>query len=60
MRWLIIAQDEQNFQVEAFKEVRDSIPKATAKEYLAEVEAWEQDQSLPNPYALPTKGTLPF
>ena len=60
MRRLIITQEERNFQVEAFKEIRDSIPKVTPKEYLTEVEAWEQDQSLPNPYALPTKGTLPF
>jgi hypothetical protein len=60
MRKLIIAIDEQNCQIDAFKDIRDSIPKATAKEFLKEVEAWEKDQTKLNPYSLPEKGMRPL
>ena len=60
MRKLIIAIDERNCQIDAFKDIRDSVPKVTAKEFLKEVEAWEKDQTKPNPYSLPEKGMQPL
>lgn len=57
-RKLLVATEERNKQVAAFIEVRDTIPKEAAKEYVKMVEAWEKDNTQPNPYEEPSNGTL--
>lgn len=56
-RKLLVATEERNKQVAAFKDVRDTIPKDAAKEYIRMVEAWEKDNTQPNPYEEPSNGT---
>lgn len=56
MRKLLVAIEERQKQVAAFLDVRETIDRDAAKRYIAEVEAWEQDESLPNPYLMPRTG----
>lgn len=56
MRKLLIAIEERQRQVNAFIGVRDTVDRDAAKGYIAQVEAWEQDPSLPNPYLVPRTG----
>lgn len=56
MRKLLIAIDERDKQVKAFTDIRDTVDRGAAKTYIAEVEAWERDDRLPNPYLVPRTG----
>lgn len=57
MRKLLIAIDERKTQVNAFLDVRATVDRDAAKKYIEEVEAWEKDDTLPNPYLVPRTGT---
>jgi hypothetical protein len=57
MRKLCIAIDERNSQISCFEEIKNSIKKATVKGFKEQVEAWEKDQTKPNPYLTPKKST---
>lgn len=56
MRKLLVAIEERQKQVAAFLDVCKSVDRDTARQYIAEVEAWEKDNSLPNPYHVPRTG----
>ncbi|KAF7968026.1 hypothetical protein HWV62_32158 [Athelia sp. TMB] len=59
---LIIAKEERDVQLKAFKEIRDTVNMAAAEQWIKDVTAWESERKLPvkeqkapNPYELPTK-----
>ncbi|KAF7317544.1 CxC2 domain-containing protein [Mycena kentingensis (nom. inval.)] len=55
-RRLLVARVERENQVAAFRIVSDSVDAALQKKWKAQVKAWEEDKSQPNPYVLPTTG----
>lgn len=61
MRKLLVAIDERQTQVDAFVCVRETVDRSAAKAFIKDVEAWEADNSLENPYLVPRTGKcLPF
>lgn len=56
MRKLLVAIDEQQTQVNAFVSVQETVDRNAAKKFIKEVEAWEADNSLENPYLVPRTG----
>lgn len=56
MRKLLIGLDERQTQVNAFLDMRATVDRDAAKRYIEEVEAWEKDDTLPNPYLVPRTG----
>ncbi|KAJ7023334.1 hypothetical protein C8F04DRAFT_1271538 [Mycena alexandri] len=51
-RKLIVAIDERDRQVEAFKEVDRTLRSEVKKEWQAKIDAWRADRSQPNPYLI--------
>ncbi|KAJ7036476.1 hypothetical protein C8F04DRAFT_954001 [Mycena alexandri] len=51
-RKLIVAIDERDRQVEAFKEVDRTLRSEVKKEWQAKIDAWRVDRSQPNPYLI--------
>lgn len=56
MRKLFIAIEEHKTQVDAFLDVCATVDMDAVKRYIKEVEAWEKDDTLPNPYLVPRTG----
>ena len=56
MHKLLIAIEECKTQVDAFLDVHATVDRDAAKRYIEEVEAWEKDDTLPNPYPVPRTG----
>lgn len=54
MHKLLITIDEWDKQVKAFIDVHDTVDWVAKKRYIAEVEAWENDNHLPNPNLVPS------
>ncbi|KAJ7061573.1 hypothetical protein C8F01DRAFT_1252352 [Mycena amicta] len=55
-RRLLLARDERQRQVDAFQAVNDGINVEVQRDWKRHVREWEEDESRPNPYILPTKG----
>ncbi|KAJ7790270.1 hypothetical protein B0H13DRAFT_2245702 [Mycena leptocephala] len=49
-RKLILAIDERDWQVAAFKEVDRTLKKEVRKEWQKQIDEWNRDKSKPNPY----------
>ncbi|KAF7327202.1 CxC2 domain-containing protein [Mycena kentingensis (nom. inval.)] len=55
-RHLLVAREERRRQVAAFQAVSEGISPALQKEWKAQVRAWQDDKTQPNPYVLPSSG----
>ncbi|KAF7327197.1 CxC2 domain-containing protein [Mycena kentingensis (nom. inval.)] len=55
-RRLLVAREERRRQVAAFQAVSEGISPALQKEWKAQVRAWQDDKTQPNPYVLPSSG----
>jgi hypothetical protein len=47
---LIVAIDERDRQVAAFKQVDSTVRSAVKKEWQKKIDDWREDRSKPNPY----------
>ncbi|KAF7293092.1 CxC2 domain-containing protein [Mycena indigotica] len=55
-RRLVVARNERGRQVNAFQVVNDGIDAELQRTWKRQVREWEQDNTRPNPYVLPTQG----
>lgn len=51
-RKLILAIDERDRQVEAFKEVDKTLSSSVKKEWQKKIDEWKADRTKPNPYLI--------
>jgi hypothetical protein len=59
-RKLVVAIEEKERQIEAFKQCNRTVERDVQKLWQAEIDAWLADKRKPSPYALPRTGEPSF
>ena len=54
-RRCIIAVDERDIQIKAFKRVNKTVKDDDRRKWSAAISDWEEDRSMPSPYGLPQR-----
>ncbi|KAL1750322.1 hypothetical protein FB107DRAFT_224085 [Schizophyllum commune] len=57
-RRCIIAVDERDIQIKAFKRVNKTVKDDDRRKWSAAISDWEEDRSMPSPYGLPQRSTM--